>query len=130
MFDIWPEHKNVALPSNVLSPLTDRGVNILVVPLERESHRTEPADNRERVILDSLRRNVDVCYAYSKSGHIAESDLQITCSDANLCKWGQRVLESGSSDEGALCEWNEAFVEGSLTQSYRRIDLTTALTHI
>lgn len=64
-FDIWPAHKQVAVPRDperILRAVNDRAVNILLVPTGADTD-PELADTT----LNSARRRIDVCYQYARA---------------------------------------------------------------
>jgi hypothetical protein len=129
MCDIWPGHKLVAsgtAPSDVLQSITDRGVNILIVPdAEPEQHELEV------VALESARRNIDRCYAYAFDGAVDRADVVIRCASSPLDEWAEAALRT-LGDQPELLEHAQAWLDRCradeiLEQSYRRIDLDEAL---
>ena len=125
MFDIWPEHKDVLVGTDAaerLNAITDRGVNILLVP-------DGPPTPREyqRQQLASAERLIETCYAYSATGAVADSDLVIRGPVDPLAAWCQSVCDSvpdGERGEG----WHG---QGPvLEQSFRRISRQDALARL
>ena len=125
MFDIWPEHKDVLVGTDAverLNAITDRGVNVLLVPdgppVPREYQRQQ---------LASAERLIETCYAYSATGEVADPDLVIRCPVDPLADWCQRVCDSvpdGEREEG----WQG---QGPvLEQSFRRISRQDALARL
>ena len=125
MFDIWPEHKDVLVGTDAaerLNAITDRGVNILLVP-------DGPPTPREyqRQQLASAERLIETCYAYSATGAVADPDLVIRGPVDPLAAWCQNVCDSvpdGERGEG----WHG---QGPvLEQSFRRISRQDALARL
>ena len=125
MFDIWPEHKDVLVgtdPGERLNAITDRAVNILLVPdgppAPREYQRQQTA---------AAERLIETCYAYSATGSVADPDLVIRCPADPLAAWCQSVFDSvpdGEREEG----WQG---QGPvLEQSFRRISRQDALARL
>ena len=130
MFDIWPDHKNVHLPASrwdALATIAGRGINILIVPLQAGGTPLQPETSSDRATLDSLHRNIRASYAYSPSGEMAQPDLVIRCSNEDLLDWGDKILTGAPSTDEAASVWRDAFADGPLTQSFRQIDVETAL---
>lgn len=132
MFDIWPDEKNVYLPEeywDALSTIASRAITILIVPSNQSSTMESPVRKRERAILESLRRSVRVCYDYSPEGSVVDGNLTVCCANERVREWGAAVLETipeqDHSEHGRM--WDESFTSGSLTQSFKRIDLDDAL---
>ena len=128
MFDIWPAHKCVtvgATPGERLTAITDRGVNILLVPdgTPRE-HEFQP------VQVASALRNIDTCYLYGLEGQVDQADVVIGCPRNPLAKWARQMFESLGDDAGAErgARWAAQF-DGTerIEQSYRRITRDCAL---
>ena len=73
MFDIWPEHKDVLVGTDAverLNAITDRGVNILLVP------EGPPAPREyQRQQVAAAERLIETCYAYSATGAVADPRL-------------------------------------------------------
>ena len=125
MFDIWPEHKDVLVGTDAaerLNAITDRGVNILLVP-------DGPPTPREyqRQQLASAERLIETCYAYSATGAVADPDLVIRGPVDPLAAWCQSVC--GSVPDGERGEgWHG---QGPvLEQSFRRISRQDALARL
>ena len=125
MFDIWPEHKDVLVGTDAaerLNAITDRGVNILLVP-------DGPPTPREyqRQQLAAAERLIETCYAYSATGAVADPDLVIRGPVDPLAAWCQNVCDSvpdGERGEG----WHG---QGPvLEQSFRRISRQDALARL
>jgi len=132
MFDIWPDEKNVHLPEgfwDALSTIGSRAITVLIVPSRQISTMESTEGNRERAILESLRRSIRVCYAYSHGGTVESGDLIVSCTNEDVREWGTAVLDSIPEQEHFEHKqmWNGSFVDGSLTQSFERISLDQAL---
>ncbi len=132
--DIWPPHRNVAVPESYddrLKAITDRGINILLVPDTPPTER-----DYESPQLGSARRNVDCCYLYSKYGDLPDSDLTIRCAKEPLVTWGNRVFETETVKKGDEAsrfknEWKaEVNLQPMLIQSFKRIELDEALARL
>lgn len=131
MFDVWPFHKNVFLDGDQnerAAAITDRAVNILLVP---EGRTSEPAI--EPVGLESARRNIRRCFTYSTTGSVAAPELIVTCTKTELGDWVRKVLGSvdppQSQDERSF--WEDTLSKGGLpAQSFREISLEEALAAI
>ena len=125
MFDIWPEHKDVLVGTDAverLNAITDRGVNILLVP-------DGPPTPREyqRQQLASAERLIETCYAYSATGAVADPDLVIRCPTDPLAAWCKSVCDSVPDDEGGEDWQGQGPV---LEQSFRRISRQEALARL
>ena len=123
MFDIWPDHKSVLVdadPRARLNAITDRAVNILLVPESDSS-----AHEFQRQQLASAARLIDTCYLYSPTGQVSDPDLTIRCNANPIAEWGQSVLDSLPEEEQA----DHALPDPGETieQSFRRIPLDEAL---
>jgi hypothetical protein len=131
MLDIWPNHKNVYVPDDAqqtAEAITDRGVNVLLVP-----------DNGGRdvaispVELESARRTVQRCYAYSDTGTTESSDLVIECRNHLLRDYALSVLDSLPVEEAVLekrRQWEARLATDRLRQTFRELDLRDALRRI
>jgi hypothetical protein len=142
MYDIFPQHKLVEVDPDAtdadgardasakLCALTDRGVQILLVP-----DRVKPDRTFHEIALASARRCIGSCYAYTFSGQVADADVEIHCARAPmLIDWTKEVFDSVGSDRDAeprADEWLAA-ARGRerLEQSYRRITLDEALARL
>ncbi len=131
MFDIWPHHKNVLIGGEQherAAAITDRSVHILLVPEGRTSEiRIEP------VGIESARRNIGRCFAYSSSGCAADADLAVRCADPALADWARKVIDSapGSSPDPNGEYWEKTISAGCLPeQKFREISLDQALAAI
>ena len=131
MFDVWPHHKNVFISGSQderAAAITDRAVNILLVPEDRTGEVTI-----EPVGLESVRRNIYRCYAYSTSGAVADSNLTVACSKPELADWVRKVLASvePSDSPQRRSYWEETLTSDGLpAQSFREVSLEEALAAI
>ncbi len=131
MCDIWPDHKNVYVSQDTqktVQAITERGATVLLVPDYNGAEATiEPVE------LESARRTVKHCFAYSETGTTASSDLAIECKSQPLGDWALAVLDSLPDDETSQTlrgQWQERVASGRLSQSFRELDLSEALTRI
>ena len=127
-FDVWPAEKDVALPDdywNSISTIASRGITILLVPDGPGKPVEPPSENRERAILESLRRTIVTCYAYRADP--AGSDFVVTSTHESVKRWGSRILEDSKANSIQESAWADAFVGDAITQSYRRISLDETL---
>ena len=130
-FDIWPYHKNVHVSVDMqqtAEAVTGRGVTALLVP---------DKDVREVVIapveLESLRRTVRRCFAYSETGTTAPSDLAIECQTHLLRDYALQALDSVPADDAVQEQrerWQETMTSGPIRQAFRELDLGDALQRI
>ncbi len=131
MFDVWPHHKNVFIGGDQnerAAAITDRAVNILLVPEDRTSELAI-----EPVGLESARRNIHRCYAYATDGTVADSNLTVICSKPELADWVRKVLASVEPSESPQRRtlWESALTSDGLpAQSFREISLEEALSAI
>ncbi len=131
MCDIWPYHKNVLVSNDAqqtAEAITDRGINVLLVP-DNEVRETAIAP----VELESLRRNVRSCYAYSETGTTVSPDLVVECQSHLLCEFALAVFDSVPADDPMQEQrgrWLERMATGTLIQSFRELDLGEALRRI
>lgn len=132
MCDISPGHKCVAVGKDadeLLQAITDRGVNILLVP-------DVPAAKHdfEAVALASAQRNIDTCYAYAFDGQVSDADVSVRCARSPLDEWVQTMFDSIKDDPDAIVHGNawleRARASDVLEQSYRRISLDDALARL
>ena len=123
MFDIWPAHKDVlvgAAAAERLNAITDRAVNILLVP------DSPPAPHEyQRQQVAAAERLIETCYAYSATGAVADPDVVIRCPADPLVAWCQSVAES-VADNGCGKGWHGPVLE----QSFRRISRQDALARL
>ena len=125
MFDIWPAHKDVLVGADAaerLDAITDRAVNILLVP----DGPPAPCEY-QRQQLAAAERLIETCYAYSATGAVTDPDLVIRCPADPLAAWCQSVVES-VPDSGREKGWHG---QGPvLEQSFRRISRQDALARL
>ena len=130
MCDIWPLHKNVCVAQDVqqtVEAITDRGVNVLLVP-DDDAREAEIAE----VELESARRNVSRCFAYSETGTTASADLVVESLSPLLWDFGLAVLDSVPADD-VLTKQRERWLKrdgDTLSQSFRELELSEALQRI
>ena len=129
MLDIYPQHKWVSVsddPCDRLDAITDRGVNILILP------EAVPGDRAyDKIQLASAQRNILACYVYAFDGHVEGADVVIRCKKEPLFGWAQSVFQSLESDAQIgqrKSEWESFYTHSeTIEQSYRRVSLDTAL---
>lgn len=125
-FDIWPDHKSVTVstdPSERLNAITDRAINILLVPAG--SATTHEFDRQQPAAANRL---IDTCYLYSPDGTIENPDLTIRCKTDPFANWIHSVFKSIPAGEQAAAEWQAAQGQDQfIEQSFRRISLQEAL---
>lgn len=125
MFDIWPEHKDVLVGADAptrLNAITDRAVNILLVP------DGPPAPHEyQRQQVAAAERLIETCYAYSPTGAVADPDLVIRCPADPLAAWCQSVCDSVPDGECAEAWQAQGPI---LEQSFRRISRQDALARL
>ena len=131
MCDIWPYRKNVHVPPDAqrtVEAITDRGITVLLVPDNDGRDTTiEPVD------LESARRNIRRCFAYSETGTTASSDLVVECPSHLLRDYALAVFDSipiDDSVEEQRGRWLERMATGTLSQSFRELDLSEAFRRI
>ena len=147
MFDIWPQHKCVRVgptPAERLAAVTDRAINILLVPEARERQAVDDAacplgrglgdlkhhPKSTASLQASALRNIDTCYRYRFDGHVEDADVLIRCPKDPVGPWMRQVLESidGHDMADGRSQWESRISgDGWLEQSYRRIGLAQAL---
>ena len=131
MFDVWPFHKNVLLEGDQnerAAAITDRSVNILLVPEGRTSELAI-----EPVGLESARRNIRRCFAYSTRGSVSDPELSVTCKKPELGDWVRDVLGTVEPTESPEVRsyWENTLTEAGLpAQTFREIPLVEALAAI
>ena len=131
MCDIWPAHKQVLVPDDgqgTVEAVTDRGVNVLLVPDGRvRAEAIEPVD------MESARRNVRCCYVYSETGVTAEADLVIECDRDPLEKYAMSVVDTLPNDEAqgaARARWAAGMKGDVIRQTFRAVTLDEALARV
>lgn len=127
MLDIWPNRKNVSVgpePGDAADALTDRGVDILLVP---EGGTREP--ELQPVQEAALRRLVRDCYLYGPGGDVDDADLTVSCPRDPVAGWMESVRSSLGGGNGSATPAAED-ESGPITQSYRRLSLDQALARL
>lgn len=131
MFDIWPQHKNVPVPANAnetAATITDRGINILLVP--NYSTRTNIF---EPVQQEAIHRNIQRCFLYAPNGHVENFSLKFTCSAEPFTDWAQAVLNTlpqNTVPTNLLDQWVNTSHQQSISQTFREISTEEAIQHI
>ncbi len=123
MFDIWPNHKNVRVgdnPVDRLNAITDRAVNILLVPAGASAEH-----DFQRQQLASAARLIDTCYLYSPAGTVEDPDLVIRCAADPIAAWCRSVIDSLPEAERSAHALPDP--GDTIEQSFRRIALDEAL---
>ena len=129
--DIWPEHKNVAVVGGavaMLDAINDRAITVLLVP-DREP--TNPTYFKAQ--LESARRMIGRCFAYSFAGQVDGADLVIETANRSLVEWADAVFELPAAADDAAWQahwaaWRARVAEAPcLVQSYRSLTFEEAL---
>jgi len=131
MCDIWPKRKNVHIAQDAqqtIESITDRGVTVLLVPDNAPSEvAIAPVD------LESARRNIRRCFAYSETGTTASPNLSVECQSHLLRDFALAVLDSVPVEESVQRHrgrWLERMATDTLSQSFREVELNEALARI
>jgi hypothetical protein len=128
MLDIWPRHKEVVVPDEpeeLLRAINDRGITRLLV-VEGEPGTADV----ERQTRASAAR-ILTALAYSPIGKMSNADVTVAGNDVTE-SYVQAVLEKSpeidTEDADRIRSTRQRLVnEGAVVESYRRIDLDTAL---
>lgn len=131
MCDIWPKHKNVHVSKNAnetAAAITDRGINILLVPNDLPSQNTY-----EPVQQEAIYRNIQRCYLYAPNGQIDNPDLKITCSSQPFTDWTHAVFKSlpeNAVPHNLLDQWQNPPTQQHVSQTFREIPIKQAIQHL
>ncbi|MFD4932569.1 hypothetical protein ACFWMS_27665 [Peribacillus butanolivorans] len=127
--DVWPPHKEVVVeddPEQILEAINDRGITRLLVEDIKPSSATFL-----RETTSSAKHRIVSALAYSATGRVDKADVRITsCSVAE-----GYVMDSLNRSEELSAEVKEQLrqgrkpllVDGRVTETYRRIELSDAL---
>lgn len=138
MFDIYPDHKTVAVSADrldVLAAVTDRAANVLLVPDRAGAAKWDAGDDGfTQLAHASAKRTITTCYAYAMDGEVADADMVIACDAKLMVEWAKTLVDSIGDDADAA-QRGRAWVDAHagcarLTQSYRRIGLDEALRYL
>ncbi len=127
--DIWPPHKEVVVgedPEEILEAINDRGITRLLV---EDIEPVSPTFLRET--LSSAQHRIVTALAYSPSGRVNGADIKI----ASCLSAEENVLDSLNRSEELSEEVKEQlrkereslYVNGRITETYRRIEIADAL---
>lgn len=133
-FDVWPDHKNVAVPADpaaVLRAVNDRAVTLLLVP---DGPAGDPVI--EDVTRGSAARRLDACYLYGTDGSVDDPDVSIRLPRNLVAGWYRETARKAGLDgdvDGSVdvdgCPGVD--VDGEhVTQSFRRVGLDEALSRL
>lgn len=131
MCDIWPQHKNVHVSpqaNETAAAITDRGVNMLLVPNYPQQQNTF-----EPVQQEALRRNILRCFLYAPNGQLENPDLTITCASQPFTNWTHAVFNSlpkNTVPQNILNHWPNPPTKQHLSQSFREIPLEQAIQYL
>ena len=128
MFDIWPNHKNVHVSNKAnetAAAITDRGINILLVP------NTSPSQNTfEPVQQEAIHRNIQRCYLYAPNGQVENPTLKITCTCQPFTNWVHAVFKTlppNTIPQHILDQWTNTTDHIHISQSFCEISLEEAI---
>ncbi len=127
--DIWPPHKEIVVeddPEQILEAINDRGITRLLV---EDIAPIQPIFLKET--LNSAKHRIVSALAYSPTGRVENSDIQITSCEAaekNVLDT-IKISEDLSNEEMALLleRRNSLKTNGRVTETYRRIEVSNAL---
>ncbi len=114
--DVWPEHKEVVVPSRaevVLQAVNDRGVTRLVVPDGRPASGVLAPET-----ADSARRRIVSAVAYGVGRSVPGADVTIAGGERPAAFATQMLETTGAPAATVPRDW---------VQMFRRIDLEEAL---
>ncbi|MCH6269456.1 hypothetical protein [Neobacillus citreus] len=127
--DIWPPHKEVVVeddPEQILEAINDRGITRLLV----EDISPLSATFLRETISSAQHRTVSAL-AYSPSGRVKKEDITIVscpAAEENVLDSLNRSDELSDEVKEQLRKWRQQlYVNGRITETYRRIDLSEAL---
>ena len=127
--DIWPPHREVIVeddPEQILEAINDRGITRLLV-----EDMLPNSSKFLRETMSSAKHRIVSALAYSPTGRVDQGDIKITsCASAE-----ENVLDSLNRSDELSEEVKEQlrrgrqslYVEGRVTETYRRIELEDAL---
>lgn len=122
-FDIWPDHKHVAVspdPEAVLRAVNDRAITVLMVPDTPRGDR-----DIEDVTRRSAERRIDACYCYAPDGDLDDADFAIRLPGDAAGEWYRKTLaETDRGVSASVRSWADG---NRLEQSFREISLDDAL---
>jgi len=123
-FDIWPDHKNVSVPSDpeaVLRAVNDRAVDVLVVPDEP----TGAPDLQETTHNSALRRDL-TCFAYASDGQLNDAEFTLRVARDPAWAWYETTLDALEDPPDSVGTVDETHV----AQEFREIDFDAALARL
>ena len=85
------------------------------------------------VELESARRNIRRCFAYSETGTTAPADLAIECRSHLFRNFALPVFDSLPASDTVQEQrrrWEERMATSTLSQTFRQLDLSAALGRI
>ena len=144
--DIWPPHKEVVVeddPEQILEAINDRGITRLLVPdapsMKIKSYYTIPG-NLEiepgtavflQETISSAKKRIKTCIAYSPTGRIENSNIEIKSSEnteknVSFCLRDSNSLSVATRHELKL-QREELQMDGRIVETYRTISLQEAL---
>lgn len=127
MFDVYPDHKNVATEPTaeaVLRAVNDRAIDVLLVP-----HRTPRSPEIQDVTRRSAERGIDACFLYSPNGELDGHSFVIETPSAPVEAWFETTAESTGdpNDEN----WRSTRSDAQrIVQEFRPVSLAQALHYL
>ena len=123
-FDIWPDHKNVAVDSQTLTDdITDRGVDTLIVPDDWTG-----TGDLQPVQQAALNRTLKSAFAYRPCVIADDFDLTISCRRDPVATWADKAIESMVDTDRVA--WARAADDDRLEQSFRQLTLADAVSRL
>jgi len=124
MLDVYPDHKNVTVESDVerlLRAINDRAITTLLVP---DVPPTSP--DVENITLQSAHRRIDHCYVYAPDGRPSNGEFSVRQRRQPAREWFETTVESVTGDsEGSVPSFGSN--DNWIVQQFRQVSVEQAL---
>lgn len=128
MFDIYPDHKNVATEADaesVLRAVNDRAIDVLLVP-----NRWPSSPEIEDVTRRSAERGIESCFLYAPDGELDEKSFAIGAPRQPIEGWFETTAES-IHETSPEANWRNGREDRRrIRQEFRRLSLEQALEYL
>jgi len=124
MFDIYPDHKNVAVEPDaeqLLRAINDRAITTRLIP------DVSPASpDIDDITLQSAYRRVEHCYVYAPDGRPSEAEFSILQPRRPVNDWFETTVKStDSASEESVQSFGSS--DDWIVQQFRRVSVKQAL---
>lgn len=125
MFDVYPDHKNVAVEAEaeaILRAVNDRGISVLLV-----ADRPQEQPEIEAVTRRSAERTLEQAFLYNAAGRLDGGGFEVSLPRQPVADWFDATVESMTDAPGEHATALQQRQQDRISQEYRKLTLDEAL---